>query len=67
MLAEATIGQRLQAPQEAGKIASREDTLKRGPDVRATDNGKATLPQIGIPRQRGSEYKTLADAEQDVE
>ena len=61
LLAEARIGAELKAAQERGEIATRAD----GPAVRDHVQGSdkiTTLPEIGIPRQRASEMKKLAEA-----
>ena len=61
LLAEARIGAELKAAQERGEVATRDDNLRRGAEVRSSDIGKATLPEIGIPRQRAAEMKKLAE------
>lgn len=58
MLAEARIGAELKAAQERGEVAKAGDN----PNVRASDNQKAALPQLGISRQRASEMKRMAEA-----
>jgi hypothetical protein len=60
-LADARVGAELRKAQEAGQIASREDNLRIGPEDRAADIGKVKLSEIGIPRQRASEMKRLAE------
>jgi len=61
LLAEARIGAELVAAQERGEVAQPGGD-QRSINVRASDNGPATLPDIGIPRQRAAEYRALADA-----
>jgi hypothetical protein len=57
-LAEARIGAELKAAQERGEVAERGDRA----NVRSADiSPKATLPDLGIPRQRASEMKKLAE------
>jgi hypothetical protein len=62
LLAEHRIGAELKAAQERGEVATRTDNLKQGSEVRGADIGKATLSDLGIPRQRAAEYKQLAAA-----
>ena len=58
LLAEARIGAELTAAQERGEVAAQgANQHVRGPDIQA-----ATLPELGIPRQRASEFKKLAKA-----
>ncbi len=58
LLAEARIGAELKAAQERGEVATQGDRS----NVRAPDISTVTLPEIGIPRQRASEMKKLAEA-----
>jgi hypothetical protein len=58
MLAEARIGVELKAGQERGEVAAR----GANQHVRASDTQTATLPDIGIARQRASEMRKLAEA-----
>lgn len=59
LLAEARIGAELKAAQERGEVGSQG---RRSDIVRASDEVKPTIPEIGIPRQRASEMKKLAEA-----
>lgn len=57
-LADARVGAELRKAQDAGQLATQE----RHPNsVRASDTAPTTLPEIGIPRQRASEMKRLAE------
>ncbi|WP_291295850.1 hypothetical protein [Elioraea sp.] len=58
LLAEARIGAELKAAQERGEVATQQ--AGRPVSVRAADTSPATLPDIGIPRQRAAEMKKLA-------
>ena len=58
LLAEARIGAELVAAQERGEIAQAGGD-QRSINARASGNGPATLPDIGIPSQRAAEYKVL--------
>lgn len=58
LLAEARIGVELKAAQERGEVATQGDRS----NVRGADILTVTLPEIGIPRQRASEMKKLAEA-----
>jgi hypothetical protein len=60
LLAEARIGAELKAAQQRGEVATQE--AGRPVSVRASDTSPATLPDLGIPRQRASEMKKLAEA-----
>jgi len=60
LLAEARIGAELKAAQERGEVAR--PGGDRMSNARTSDNAPLTLEAIGIPRQRASEMKTLADA-----
>lgn len=60
LLAEAKIGAELKAAQERGEVARAGGD--RQSNVRAADNGSASLPELGIPRQRAAEMKKLAAA-----
>jgi len=60
LLAEARIGAELKAAQDAGAMAKRNEPVSQY--VQTSDiPAKATLPEIGIPRQRASEMKRLAE------
>ena len=60
LLAEARIGAELKAAQDAGAMAKRNEPVSQY--VQTSDiPTKATLPEIGIPRQRASEMKLLAE------
>lgn len=56
-LADARVGAELKAAQDRGEVAKAGDN----PIVRSSDNQKHSLPEIGIPRQRASEMKRLAE------
>lgn len=57
-LAEERIGRELRAAQDRGEVAER----GANQHVRASDTQPATLPEIGIPRQRAADMKALAKA-----
>lgn len=61
LLAEARIGAELKAAQERGEIARKHDN-QHTVDVQTSDNPKATLSDLNIPRQRAKEMKDLAAA-----
>ncbi len=63
-LAEAKIGTELKSAQDRGEIS--QPGGDRQTIVRSADNGRAQLPEIGIPRQRAAEYKALAAAGEDA-
>lgn len=58
MLAEARIGHELKAAQERGEVAAK----GANQHVRDPDTLPATLPEIGIPRQRAAEFRKMAEA-----
>ena len=64
VLAEARIGAELKAAQERGEVARADGAVNqhRREGVQGADTQPATLPEIGIPRQRASEMKKLAEA-----
>lgn len=61
LLAEARIGAELAKAQERGEVATRADGTAIRDHVHGADK-VATLSDIGIPRQRASEMKKLAEA-----
>jgi hypothetical protein len=61
LLAEARIGAELTKAQARGEVAKRNDGVNQHMQgVRAEDTLPATLPDLGIPRQRAAEMKALA-------
>lgn len=58
LLAEARIGAEIKAAQARGEVATAGGD--RQTNVRNLDNAPATLPDLGIPRQRAAEMKALA-------
>lgn len=61
LLAEARIGAELQAAQARGEVATKDHGGANIPNgVRAADTVPATLPDLGIPRQRAADMKALA-------
>ncbi|MEO3472502.1 hypothetical protein AAFN86_11590 [Roseomonas sp. CAU 1739] len=62
VLAEVRIGAELKAAQERGEVATQADHgAGIQASVRTADTRPATLPEIGIPRQRAAEMKKLAE------
>jgi len=63
LLAEARIGAELKAAQERGELARADGGVNqhRREGVRASDTLPTTLDALGIPRQRASEMRQLAD------
>jgi hypothetical protein len=59
LLAEARIGAELKARQERGEVERPGGDRKT--NVRSADNDPATLPDLGIHRQRAADMKRLAD------
>jgi len=61
LLAEARIGAELKAAQERGEVARPDGSTHHRPKVPALRApSAATLPDLGIPRQRATEMKRLA-------
>lgn len=60
-LADARVGAELRKAQEAGQLATQAD---HGKGIQSSDRSsdtRVTLEEIGIPRQRASEMKRLAE------
>ena len=49
--AELRMAAAIDAGQQRGEVTTREDNLRRGPDIHTSDIG-ATLPELGIDRRR---------------
>ncbi len=60
--AEIRMANEVDAAQERGEVARREDNLLRGPDDRSSDIGKATLSDLGIDRRHVSDWRRVRDA-----
>lgn len=60
--AEVRMADEVDAGQKHGTVAKREDSLLRGSDVRTSDNGTTTLNDLGVSRQRLSEWRDVRDA-----
>jgi hypothetical protein len=53
------------AAQERGEVATRESTLRRGPDIPEENNGKSTISNLGLTSKDIYEARQLRDAERE--
>jgi hypothetical protein len=62
--AEMRMANEIDRGQASGQVATPQSTLKAGavPVVRAADNGKSTYEELGVTRQRVSEWRKIRDA-----
>jgi hypothetical protein len=52
------------AAQQRGEVATREDNIRRGPDVPVENVGKPTVTDLGLTRKEIHEARKIRDAEQ---
>lgn len=64
--AEIRMADEIDRGQASGEVATRQSTLRQGPDVRSPDNGTATYEDMGLSRQRVAEWRETRDAGEEV-